>query len=308
MVDRAVVLYRPHWEWVVREVPPNQVDPYRVEGILRVTPPGRGNVPIMGDSTALASLDPRALGRDFADRGLRFLPITIGGAPAINFGMLASGVLALDPGAAILFVSPSSTRSKLAYDRIHVYDVRAVPALFGAGEVLRHWQFHLGGIASQANVLLRHRQVMRTAAAVRLGWTSWGRVQLDVVRARLRGIRRGEMGPLVEWLRDVEPDRYPNANTRAVVYLARRLAARDATLVLVESPVHPLTRLITPAAKVQAFRDYMAALARAEGATFIAAPELPTLDADDFEDQSHLNERGRQVMTEALGARLRAIL
>jgi hypothetical protein len=308
MVDRAFLSYQPHWEWVARQFPPNQIDSYRIEGILRTTPARAGNVVILGDSTALASLDPAALGRDFAAEDLHFVPITLGGTQTVAFGLLADRLLALDPHAAILVVSAYSTRAAISYDSLNVYDVRAVPALFTLDEVVRHPQFHLLGLLGQASTIFRHRWILEQEIQVRLGMTSWGALQREQLRARLRGFRRRDFGPLVNWLRAGMPTAYPNPNTRAVSYLARRLRERGATLVLMESPAHPLMRMITAARRDDPFRDYMRALAGHEGLVYVANDELPELTLDDFADQSHLNEHGQALVTAAVAARLHDVL
>jgi hypothetical protein len=123
--DRAIVSWRAHWLWVAREVPPLALDPYRLEGILRTTPPGRENVVLLGNSVAEQGFDGPALERRFAARGLRFPKLTLGGAPALTFGMLARDVAALEPALAVLVIAPPSLRSEGYEDHVFTYDAAA---------------------------------------------------------------------------------------------------------------------------------------------------------------------------------------
>jgi len=111
------VLCKPHWEWVARQVPPQILDPYRVEAILRTTPRGRRNVFLLGDSTMDAGRTSRpsivpSRTRDCASRTL-----SIGGSPTLAFGFLARAIAALEPSAVVLLVSPYSLRSRGFYAR-----------------------------------------------------------------------------------------------------------------------------------------------------------------------------------------------
>jgi len=307
-VDRAIVGYRPHWEWVVREVAPNQVDTYRVEAILRTTPRDAGNVAILGDSTALAALDAPTLDEAFADRGRHFVPITVGGTQTVSFGFLTNAILATGARAAVLVVSPYGTRAEVDHGRVEFYDVRAVPSLFTLGEVLAAPRFHLAGIAAQSHVLIRQQWALRQAAQVWLGRTSWARLELDSLRGRLRAFRRGEFGPILEWFRARVPETYPNPNTRAIRYLARRLRAHGGRLVLMESPPHPVLDLVMASRRLAPFRAHMTEIARREGLVYVTGDDLPALEPEDFEDQTHLNARGRARVTAVVAARLRDVL
>jgi len=293
---------------VRRQVPPNVVDAYRVEAILRTAEPGRANLVVAGDSTARTTLDPAAFDAALAGRGLRRVTVSIGGTPTVAFGLLADRILALDPHAVILFVSPPSVSGDFEYDRLQVYDAGIAPALFTTREALDHFEFHLESTAAQGLLLLRHRWAMQRALAVRLGWTTWAAIELETTRAVARRLRHAEGGPLVRWVRDRRPDRYPNPNTRAIAFLGRRLVERDTRFVLVEAPIHPLFALLVAADKLRAFRDTMRELAVAADATFVPATEMPALEVEEFEDQAHLNARGQRLVTDALVARLAGVL
>jgi hypothetical protein len=189
--------------------------------------------------------------------------------------------------------------------------VRAVPSLFTFGEVLAHPYFHLQGLAAQSHVLVRHRWVLRQSLQVYLGRTSWPRIEVENLRDRLRAfrtMRRGELGPILDWFRARSPEVYPNPNTRAIGYLAGRMRDRGGTLVLMESPSHPLVSVVTPPARLGPFREQMRAIARHEGILYITADDLPQLTDEDFADQSHLNERGRRSVTEVVARRLHEVL
>lgn len=308
IVDRAFVHYRPHWEWVVREFPPNQVDAYRVEAVLRTTAPDPRTVAILGDSTALASLDAPMLDRAFADRERHFLPITLGGTHTLAFGFLAEPLLALGVRHAVLVVSPYSTRSTIDYDRVQEYDVRAVPALFTLDEVLAEPRFHLEGMAKQGHVFIRHRWVLQQSLQVALGFTTWSTIRLGFLRDRMRQAREGDFGAVLAWIRGRVPERYPNPNTRAIRYLARRLREAGGALVLMESPAHPVVSVLMPPARVDPFRTYMREIADREGILYITGDDLPALGLEHFEDQSHLNPAGSAIVTAVVAERLREVL
>jgi hypothetical protein len=297
MVDRAIVLDRPLWNWIAREAPPQQLDPLRVEAILRTTPSGRRNVFVLGDSTAEAAVDPGALDRALAPKGRLTGVISIGGAPTVTFGLLARSILALDPSAVVLVVSPYTLRDEGFYDQTYTYDARVVPDLFVPSEILSHLSFHLQGLAGQA---------LQRVAAIRLGLNTWTNLRIETLQAGIRASR--EKGPLLTWTTGKNPVHYPNPNTRAIALLARRLRARGAKLVVVESPVHPLTGLYVGEKRYARFRKYLGRLAGEERFTFVAAPDLPDFPLEEFRDQTHLNEVGRRAFTDAIAHKLDDLL
>jgi hypothetical protein len=295
-LDRAVVLSGAHWAWVAREVPPLTLDPYRLEGVMRSTKPGRHNVPILGNSIAEMALDGEALERRFADAGLRFPKLTIGGSPTVTFGMLSDAIGSLEPRAAVYVASAPSMRSRGYFDHVYSYDVTAVPEMFTVGELLEEPGFHLGGIARQAHVFARHRRALQRALLVRLGRLDWRRIQLEAERIRLRHLLDAT-DAWQAWVRDDEPDAYPNPNTLALVLLARRLREGDARLVVVDAPVHPIPMMLGIRTRVERYRAYLRELAGIEGFALVSVEALPELDEDDFGDWVHANQRGRERLT-----------
>jgi hypothetical protein len=302
-LDRAVVSSDAHWAWVAREVPPLTLDPYRLEGVLRSATPGRQNVPILGNSIAEMALDGEALERRFIEAGLRFPKLTIGGSPTVTFGMLADAVGSLEPRAAVYVASAPSLRSRDYLDHVYIYDLTAVPALFTAGEVWEEPGFHLGGIAGQVYVFARHRRALQRALLVRLGRLRWQRLQLDAERIRLRHMADGA-DTWQAWVRDDELDAYPNPNTRALGLLARRLRERDARLIVVDAPVHPIPLMLGMRRRLERYRAHLRELADSEGFALVSAEALPELDEDDFSDWVHANERGRERLTTYLAGYL----
>ena len=307
-IDRAIVWYQPHWQWVAKEIPRQTYDPYRVEAQLRTIEPGRHNVLILGDSTSEASIDPKQLDRRFADQGLEFTILSIGGAPTVSFGLLANAVAALDPAAVVVFVSPYTLRSRGIYPHIHTYDARTVPALFTLEEILDHLPFHLSGLAGQAHVLVRHRRPMRHMAAIYLGLDDWSGYASERIQRKLKMLRNKIDSPLMTWMRDQAkaPDVYPNPNTRALELLARRLAGDR--LVVVEASIHPLFGLLLRPQRLTAFRRTVEQIAAEQPLVFLDAATMPVLEEADFEDHSHLNARGRRRFTEALANHLEKVL
>jgi hypothetical protein len=306
VADRAIVLYQSHWEWVARETPPQQLDPYRVEAILRTTEPGWRNVFILGDSTAEAALDTAALDGVFARRGLRFKTLSIGNAPTVTFGFLANDLLALHPSAVVLVVSPYNLRDRDFYEQIYTYDVRVVPALFAPREILAHVGFHLRGLIGQANVLFRHQRALQRTVAIRLGVDTWTKLEIETLRAEIRASR--DKSPFLIWAVSKVIDDYQNPNMRAVDLLARSFRKRGTKFVVVESAIYPLRGQFVGENRASAFRDRLDTAAKHDGFTFIAAPALPHFTLDDFRDQTHLNEAGRSKFTNAIAQKLGGLL
>jgi hypothetical protein len=292
---------------VAREVPPLVLDPYRVEGVLRSTPVGRENVALLGNSVTEMAFDRAALEARFADRGLRFPKLTIGGAPALTFGMLADDVAALEPRLAVYVVSPPSLRSRGYEDHVFVYDAGAALETFPPADWLANLRFHIDGAAGQLHVLARHRRAMQRAALVRLGRLTWRDLDREAQRVRVEHMIEG-VDQWQTWIADPEPDAYPNPNTRALGRLARRLRERGARLVVIEAPLHPVQALLVPRRRVDAVRAELARLAEAEGFALIRREALPALGEDDFSDWVHANDRGRERLTGFLAGALAPLL
>lgn len=299
VADRALVLWPEHWAWAAREVPARASDPYRVEALLRATPPGRRNVPILGNSLAERGLDSAALEKHFAAQGLRFPSLTIGSGPALAFGMLAGAVADLEPRAAIFVAGPLALRSLPQPHRVRVYDVRAAPELFGVADLLREPGFHLMGLAGELNVLVRHGQALRQAARVRLGL---GRFEPHGFAAIDRP--PGDYGPGSEswqaWLRDPAPETYPNRNTRALAYLARRLREAGARLLVVDAPVLETELTRGGGARLARYREMLRELAAEADFELLALDPAVVFGAGDFANGVHPNESGRARFTAAL--------
>jgi hypothetical protein len=292
---------------VAREVPPLVLDPYRVEGVLRSTPPGRENVALLGNSVTEMAFDRAALEARFAGRGLRFPKLTVGGSPALTFGMLADDVAALEPRIAVYVVSPPSLRSRGYEDHVFAYDAGAALEAFTPADWLANPRFHIDGAAGQLHVLARHRRSMQRAALVRLGRLTWRDLDRDAHRVRVEHMMEG-VDQWQTWTADPEPDVYPNPNTRALGRLARRLRERGSQLVVIEAPMHPVQTLLVPRARVEAMRAELARLAEADGFALIRRDALPALGEDDFSDWVHANERGRERLTEFLAGALAPLL
>lgn len=299
-VDRAIVHWRAHWAWVAREVPPLALDPYRLEGILRSTAPGRQNVLLLGNSVTEQGFDGGALEQRFAQRGLRFPKLTLGGAPALTFGMLAQPIAELEPTLALLVVSPPSLRSEGYEDYVYAYDAREVPELFSAREWLATPRFHIDGFAGQLHVLARHRRAMQRAALVWMGTLDWYGLEHEEAKARIGRMLDGA-DMLQAWLQQPVPDAYPNPNTRALGVLAQRLREHGARLVVLEAPSHPIQALLLPPERIAAAHRELEQLAAEDDFALVTREELPPLDEDDFSDWVHASARGRERLTAFLG-------
>ena len=280
----------------MREVPPLVLDPYRLEGLLRATPPGPANVVLLGNSVTEMAFDRAALEARFRDRGLRFPKLTLGGSPALSFGMLADDVAALEPALALYVASPPSLRSRDYEDHVYTYDAGALAELFTPADVLANPRFHIDGAAGQLHVLARHRRAMQRAALVRLGRLEWGDLEREAAWIRVQHMQAG-VDQWQTWVAEREPDAYPNPNTRALGRLARRVREAGGRLVVMEAPLHPVQALLLPRGRIAAARDELARLAAADGFTLLRKEDLPALGEDDFQDWVHANARGRERLT-----------
>jgi hypothetical protein len=302
-IDRAVVLSRAHWEWVAREVPPLTADPYRVEGLLRATAPDRRNLPILGNSIAEMGLDAAELERRFSAEGLRFPKITLGGSPALTFGMLADAVIALEPRAAVFVASAPALRSRDYLDHVYAYDVSAVPHLFTFDELIEDPRFQLEGLVGQLHVFARHRAALRQALLVSLGRDTWKRRSRAAERVRLRHMLEGK-DAWQSWVRDRQPDVFPNPNTRSLDWLSQRLREHDARLIVIDAPVHPIALELGARRRIKPYRQELAARAAQDGFLLLGADVLPEFGEEDFRDWVHLNARGRERLTAFLAEQL----
>jgi hypothetical protein len=292
---------------VAREVPPLVLDPYRLEGVLRSTPPGPENVVLLGNSITEMAFERATLEARFADRGLRFPKLTLGGAPALSFGMLADDLAALEPRVAVYVVSTPSLRSRNYEDHVFTYDAGAALELFDAPEWLANPRFHIDGAAGQLHVLARHRRAMQRAALVKLGRLEWRDLERDAHQLRILHMQQG-VDQWQSWLTEREPDVFPNPNTRALGRLARRLREHGGRLVVIEAPVHPVQALLLPRQRVDAMRAELARLAAVDGFTLVRREALPALGEDDFSDWVHANARGRERLTAFLAEALAPML
>jgi hypothetical protein len=301
-MDRAVVLWDAQWAWAAREIPALVLDPYRVEGLLRTTPPGRQNVPILGNSVAEFGFDVAVLEQRFAAADLRFPKLTIGGAPALTFGMMADDVVALKPRAAILVVTAPSLRSRGYLDHVYTYDVDAAAELFTPEEALSEARFHLHGVFRQLSVFARHRSSLQRSLLVHTGHMEWADLHSHVKRTRIRHMLDGS-DAWQTWIRDRTHDELDNPNTRALGYLARRLRELNAPLIVVEAPVHPVPKLLS-AKRLKSYHERLSELAETGAFTLISTDELPTMDEDDFKDMIHASPQGRARLTDFIAERL----
>lgn len=299
-MDRAVVLWPGHWDWVARSVPPLVLDPYRLEGVLRSTPPGHDQVLIVGNSIAETGLEPAVLADVFVDDHLRFTKATIGGSPALTFGMLANRLAELSPRAVVYVASAASLGANRGLDHVYTYDAFAVPELLGASEVLGAPREHLDAAIGQLHVFARHRRALRSALQVYSGQTDWDALRLRSDRVRLQHVMEGS-DAWQTWLRDPDSDDYPNPNTRSLSRLARLLREAGSELVVVDAPVHPSPLLMGAEARLAEYRAALADLADTDGFRFFPATSLPEFRETHFTDFVHLNERGAERFTAAVG-------
>jgi hypothetical protein len=185
-------------------------------------------------------------------------------------------------------------------DETFAYDASVATRVFPLAEIAADPAFHIDGVAGQLHVLARHRASLQNAALVALGRVKFIKLQLEHMRRALRE-RDDEPNQMVAWLKNREPDVWPNDNTRALESLADDLRAAHVRLIAVESPAHPILVAPAVAPRVDQFRAGLARIASERGFEFLPATELPELDTHHFKDLVHVNEQGREVFTRALG-------
>jgi hypothetical protein len=310
LVDLAISRSDALWSWVASDFPRRLDDHYRAEALLRTLPPGRDQVLVLGNSRADDSIDVAELTTRFAERGLRFENLTVVGSGVVDVAMRAPALARHEPGAVVVVLDAASLRAEDVSDETFAYDAAIAARVFSAAEIAAEPGFHVAGVAGQLHVLARHRRSLQNSLLVGLGRVTFLGLKIDLAkRARLeQGLdeepsspeRRGR-NEFVAWMKRREPDRWPNANTRALEVLAERLRAADTRLFVVEAPAHPI--LIAPgiAVRIEQFRTGMGELAEKHGFAFLAATRFPELDTHHFKDLIHVNEDGRAVFTRALG-------
>ncbi len=303
--DRALVLSDAHWRWVVREVPPQILDTYRIEGLYRTTAPGTAL--ILGNSTAEEGFDTAVLEDEFADRGLRFAKLTLGGSSLVSFGLLSEQIAAIDPPLVILMATAGSARGRDYQDSVYMYDIRSALQLFTSQEVWQSPDLHLRGLLRQSHVFARNRHAMQRSLAVALGWEHWWRMRLGIQQYQLRLMLAGV--PVRRFQkRMTRKALYPNPNTRSITRLARQARVRGGSFILVEAPVHPMMKGYTGDRRQAEFREVAERRAQRDDFPFVTANEFPPFDESDFKDLIHLGSSGRDRFTARFAEILREIL
>jgi hypothetical protein len=312
LVDLAIARSDALWSWVASDFPRRLDDHYRAEAMLRTLPPGRDQVLVLGNSRADDSIDTVELSSRFAERGLRFENLTVVGSGVVDLAMRAPALARHEPGAIVVLLDAAALRAEKVSDETFAYDAAVAARVFSAAEIAAEPGFHVAGLAGQLHLLARHRRSLQNSLLVGLGRSTFGRLQIELVqRARLEdgvgdesaeGIHeRRARNELVAWMKSREPDRWPNANTRALEVLAQHMRESGTRLFAIESPAHPI--LVAPgiAMRIERFRVEVDALAEKHGFAFLPATRFPELDTHHFKDLIHVNEDGRAVFTRALG-------
>jgi hypothetical protein len=293
----------------VREFPRRLDDGYLGEALLRTLPPGRDNVLLLGNSRADDSIDTAALERRFASRGLHFHNLTVAGSGMVDQAMRAREIAKLEPGVVIAMADAAALRPDGWLEETFAYDAPAALEIFTLRDLLSEPGFHTAGLAGQLHVLARHRSSLQSTLLVALGRQTFVGLRLELIQraAATLGPRAGE-NPLVGWMKSRNQDPYPNANTRALELLARRMRAAGTRLVVVEAPNHPI--LLAPGVqpRVARFREFVRALSVEHGFAFVEATQLRPLDVQHFNDLIHVNGDGRALFTATLGDALDGVL
>jgi len=309
-LDLAIEHATPFWSWVLAKFPRRIDDSFLAEALVRATPRGRENVVLIGNSRADDGVDLAALETRFWGRGLHFRNMTVVGSGPVDEAMRARDLASLAPSTVIAVLGPDELRESSDYARsTFAYDAIAARHIFVWRELWADPEFHLTGLAGQLHVLARHRRSFQNAAMVQLGAQSFRQIELDMVAmAREMEEQHGQRRAFVEWVKKLEPDTYPNDNTRSLEWLADSLHAAGARLVVVEAPGHLMLQAPRAQPRVERFRGYVAELAAQHDFVFVPGSRFPELQLDQFKDLVHVNESGRATYTETLERELDAIL
>jgi len=308
VLDRGLVGWDAQWRWAAERIPPQTLDTYRVEAILRTIP--RGSVLILGNSTAEDAFDTDLLEEAYAHRGLHFAKLTIGGSPAVNFGMLARAIDEVDPAAVILMTTTSGTGDESWKDKVVVYDVWRAMDLFTPAEILSDLGLHASGVIKQSHVLARHHYALQLTALNAMGRYPFWRLQFRIARAQFLRYMKPRLVPVEDQVAGgnddgaeepspyAKPFVYPNPNSRAIELLARDAARRGTPFILVESPLLPILAGTRIAERSVDFGTYVKEISDVYDIDFIPRGELPPFVREDFKDQVHLGESGQLKFTE----------
>ena len=95
-------------------------------------------------------------------------------------------------------------------------------------------------------------------------------------------------------------------NFRAFERFAQIVTSRGATLVVLEGESHPDTMRVYPSEFRTETRQRLSKLADTIGFEYVSDEELPTFQLTDWRDAVHLNELGREKLTQFVAARLQS--
>lgn len=96
-----------------------------------------------------------------------------------------------------------------------------------------------------------------------------------------------------------------DANFKSFRLFAEHFVKNRVTLVVLEGESHPQVMTVYPAEFRKETRRRLTEMAAEVGFDYVTQEKLPPVDAADFSDGYHLNDRGRGKMTRALGQLLR---
>jgi len=107
---------------------------------------------------------------------------------------------------------------------------------------------------------------------------------------------------------DVTPGIWTSAQERALERLIAREVARGNPLVVVDFPTRPGYETTIEDAIGTEYQELTARLRVTPGIVFVEADELGPLELEDFQDFTHLSQRGRERVSERLADRVEAEL
>jgi hypothetical protein len=273
--------------------------PLRNEAALRLLRPGEAQLLVVGNSVVTSDVDAERLATGF---GLDAVPLPLYGASSVDVAMSAPLLARARPRAVVVLVSMWAVLDRVDWSAVRVYDPGLALSLLSWRELLDERQAHAARMLESLHFVVRHREPLRQMAADLLAPRRRRAVPASGRREAIeeRAARLEESGMAAATFT------CPSLSTRALEAMAGRLGEAGVRTVLVFAPGN--RRWNSDPALAARFDECLRGLAARTGSALVAREALPAFTAADFRDPEHMTRAGRERFTDALGARLRALL
>lgn len=287
--DAALSRSEAFWRLCRERLAPSPMTALGVEAELGARAPGSVAVVVLGSSVARSNVDVEALGAALGLAPDEIARVWLPRALPVETAMVLPQLERLRPPLVVALATPAALRDELIdWERLRLYDPRVTWALLGPGPLWRDRRAHASGVLGWLHVAVRHR-------------------------AELRGIAAGALtGRLPEAPAPRGPDERASVpatadlscdalSVRALELAGRRLRAHATHLLVVPAPMRPDRPWQERA--LQTLEGCLAARAREGRFGFLGIARLD-FGVGEFEDEIHMNERGRARYGAHLAARL----